>query len=100
MAVTEAVGFVLAGQADVTAIEASLTDYLTLLMLLAQHNSADQQLQLLRVSQSVLKQAAHAMRNSASFQSQLLGVLQQLLQVGNNILCAFVELCHDSYKLC
>ena len=78
---TEAVGFVLAGQADAAAIADSLTNYLKLLALLARYNSSEQQLQLLKVSQGVLKQSAQTMQDSAGFQSQLLQILQQLLQV-------------------
>ena len=81
VSVTEAVGFVLVGQADAAAIADSLADYLRLLMLLGQYNSTDQQSQLLRVSQSALKQSAYIMRDSASFQAQLLEVLRQLVQV-------------------
>lgn len=81
VSVTEAVGFVLAGQVDAAAINDSLTDYLQLLALLCRYNSPEQQLQLLKVSQGVLKQSAQTMRDFADFQSQLLHILQQLLQV-------------------
>lgn len=85
--VTEAVGFVLAGQPDSAAIVDSLTDYLKLLALLGQSNTPEQQLQLLRVSQGVLKQSAQIMLNSADFQSQLLQSLVQLLQVCTVLNC-------------
>ena len=88
MSITEAVGFVLAGQADAAAINDSLTDYLKLLAFLGQYNGPEQQLQLLRVSQGVLKQAAQIMQDSAGFQAQLLHMLQQLLQVRTNKLSA------------
>lgn len=78
---TDAVSFILAGQADSAAIVDSLTDYLKLLLLLGQYNTPEQQLQLLRVSQGVLKQAALVMRDSAVFQVQSMRVTQQLLQV-------------------
>lgn len=78
---TDAVSFILAGQADPAAIVDSLTDYLKLLLLLGQYNTPEQQLQLLRVSQGVLKQAALVMRDSAVFQVQSMRVTQQLLQV-------------------
>lgn len=81
VSITEAVGFVLAGQADAAAINDSLTDYLKLLALLGRYNRPEQQLQLLRVSQGVLKQAAQIMQDSAGFQAQLLQMLRQLLQV-------------------
>ena len=81
MLVTEAVGFVLAGQADSAAILDSLTDYLKLLALLGQSSTPEQQLQLLRVSQGVLKQSAQIMLSSGDFQSHLLQSLLQLLQV-------------------
>ena len=81
VSVTDAVGFVLAGQADSAAIADSLTEYLQLLALLGQHNTPEQQLQLLRVSQGVLKQAAQTMQDSAAFQVQYMHVMQQLLQV-------------------
>lgn len=81
VSVTDAVGFVLAGQADSAAIADSLSDYLELLALLGQHNTPEQQLQLLRVSQGVLKQAAQTMQDSAAFQVQFIQVMQQLLQV-------------------
>jgi len=70
VSITEAVGFVLAGQADAAAINDSLTDYLKLFALLGRYNRPEQQLQLLRVSQGVLKQAA-----------QIMQMLRQLLQV-------------------
>ena len=79
--VTDAVSFILAGQADPAAIGDSLTDYLKLLSLLGQYNTPEQQLQLLRVSQGVLKQAALFMRDSAAFQVQFMHVTQQLMQV-------------------
>ena len=78
---TDAVGFVLAGQADSAAIIDSLTNYLKLLSLLGRYNTPEQQLQLLRVSQGVLKQAAQIMRDSAVFQVQSMQLMQQLLQV-------------------
>lgn len=78
---TGAVSFILAGQADSAAIGDSLTDYLKLLFLLGQYNTPEQQLQLLRVSQGVLKQAAQVMWDSAAFQVQFMHVTQQLLQV-------------------
>ena len=78
---TDAVGFVLAGEADPAAIIDSLTDFLKLLSLLGQHNTPEQQLQLLRVSQGVLKQAAQIMWDSAVFQVQSMHLMQQLLQV-------------------
>ena len=81
VAVTEAVGFVLADQADAAAVLDSLTMYLKLLSLVSQHNTPEQQLQLLRVSQGVLKQAAQTMQDSAPFQVQSMHVMQQLLQV-------------------
>lgn len=81
VSVTDAVGFILAGQADAAAITDSLTDYLKLLSLLGQFNTPEQQLQLLRVSQGVLKQAAQMMRDSAVFQVQSMHLMQQLLQV-------------------
>lgn len=81
VSLTEAVGFVLAGQADPAAIIDSLTDYFKLLYLLGQYNTPEQQLQLLRVSQGVLKQAAQVMRDSAVFQVQSMRLMQQLLQV-------------------
>ncbi|DBA76217.1 TPA: hypothetical protein ACH3X1_009942 [Trebouxia sp. C0004] len=81
VSITEAVGFVLAGQADAAAINDSLTDYLKLLALLGRYNTPEQQLQLLRVSQGVLKQAAQIMQDSAGFQAQLLQMMQQLLQI-------------------
>lgn len=81
VSVTDAVGFVLAGQADSAAIADSLSDYLELLALLGQHNTPEQQLQLLRVSQGVLKQAAQTMQDSAAFQVQFNQVMQQLLQI-------------------
>ena len=87
MSITEAVGFVLAGQADAAAINDSLTDYLKLLALLGRYNRPEQQLQLLRVSQGVLKQAAQIMQDSAGFQAQLLQMLQQLLQVRIHTSC-------------
>ncbi|KAA6427213.1 MAG: hypothetical protein FRX49_02970 [Trebouxia sp. A1-2] len=70
-----------AGQADAAAINDSLTDYLKLLALLGRYNRPEQHLQLLRVSQGVLKQAAQIMQDSAGFQAQLLQMLQQLLQI-------------------
>ena len=81
MLVTEAVGFVLAGQADPQAIAQTLSDYLAFTSLVARHGSAEQQMQLLRVSQGVLKQAAQMMQDSAKFQQSLIQLLQQLLQV-------------------
>ena len=78
---TDAVSFVLAGQADPAAIIDSLTDYLKLFSLLGQYNTPEQQLQLLRVSQGVLKQAAQVMQDSAVFQAQSMHLMQQLLQV-------------------
>lgn len=81
VSITEAVGFVLAGQPDAAAIIDSLTGYLELLHLLGQYNTPEQQLQLLRVSQGVLKQAAQVMRDSAVFQVQSMRLMQQLLQV-------------------
>ncbi|KAL3141746.1 hypothetical protein ABBQ32_004427 [Trebouxia sp. C0010 RCD-2024] len=81
VSVTGAVSFILAGQADSAAIGDSLTDYLKLLFLLGQYNTPEQQLQLLRVSQGVLKQAAQVMWDSAAFQVQFMHVTQQLLQI-------------------
>lgn len=82
--VTEAVGFVLAGQAEQAASQAiaqTLNDYVSFLALLAKHSSPEQQLQLLRVNQGVLKQAAQLMQDSADFQQSILQLLQRLLQV-------------------
>ncbi|KAL3153260.1 hypothetical protein ABBQ38_011608 [Trebouxia sp. C0009 RCD-2024] len=81
VSVTDAVSFILAGQADSAAIGDSLTDYLKLLSLLGQYNTPEQQLQLLRLSQGVLKQAAQLMRDSAAFQVQFMHITKQLLQI-------------------
>lgn len=86
--VTEAVSFVLAGDAESEANGQTLSNYIAFLALLAQHGTAEQQMQLLRVNQGVLKQAAQIMQDSAEFQQSLLQLLQQLLQVW---LCMFAQ---------
>ena len=93
--VTEAVGFVLAGQgeqAESQATEQTLHDYISFLALLAKHSSPEKQLQLLRVNQIVLKQGAQIMQGSADFQQSILKLLQQLLQVCLNSVSNFVPL--------
>lgn len=101
VSLTEAVGFVLAGQADPAAIIDSLTDYVQLLHLLGQYNTPEQQLQLLRVSQGVLKQAAQVMWDSAVFQVQSMRLMQQLLQVQctKPVLCRQAALQHNQGRL-
>ena len=79
--VTEAVGFVLAGQDDAAAIQNSLTNYLKLLDTVGRSSTSKQQLQLLQVSQGIVKQSAQTMREYVGFQIQMLDLLQQLLQV-------------------
>lgn len=78
---TEAVGFVLAGEAESQANAQTLHDYVSFVALLAKHSTPEQQMQLLRVNQGVLKQAAQIMQDSADFQQSILQLLQQLLQV-------------------